>query len=172
MKKYLPLAFFLCALGAAAQPYPGKPVRLVVPYAAGGPADLLAREAARGLSDALGQQFIIDPRPGGGAMIGTEAVVKAPADGYTLLVSTAASHIVSPAMEKAPRYDGLKDLAPVAMFANVPNVISANLSVPAGNVKELIAYAKANPGKLSYGSAGNGSSPHLAGEMLDRKSVV
>jgi tripartite-type tricarboxylate transporter receptor subunit TctC len=166
IKRFLLFAYLLWSTGALAQVYPSKPVRLVVPYAAGGPADLLAREVARGLSEALGQPFIIEPKAGGGSMIGTEAVVRASPDGHTFLVSTAASHIVSPAMEKSPRYDGLKDLAPVAMFANVPNVISANLSVPAGNVKELIAYAKANPGKLSYGSAGNGSSPHLAGEMF------
>ena len=166
MKKILFAALLLWSATAPAQPYPAKPVRFVVPYAAGGPADLLAREVGHGLASALGQQVIVEPKPGGGSLIGAETVVRSTPDGYTLLVSTAAAHIVSPAWEKAPRYDGLKDLVPVVMFANVPNVITANLSVPASNLKELIAHAKANPGKLAYGSAGNGSSPHLAGEMF------
>jgi tripartite-type tricarboxylate transporter receptor subunit TctC len=166
MKKILYLLLSLAACGAIAQPYPSKPLRLVVPYAAGGPADLLTRELAKGLQEAVSQPVIVDPRPGGGAMIGADAVAKAAPDGYTLLVSTAASIIVSPAMEAAPRYDGLKDFAPVVMVAYVPNLISAHPSVPAKNVQELIAYAKANPGKLAYGSAGNGSGPHVAGELF------
>src|SRR3954468_1977354 len=155
MKLVLSLVFLLVTASARAQPYPAKPVRLVVPYAAGGPADLLTREIAKGLQEAIGQPVIVDPRPGGGSMIGAGGVAKAPADGYTLLVSTAASLIVSPAMEAHARYDGLKDFTPIAMVAYVPNLISAHPSVPAANVPELIAYAKAHPGKLAYGSAGN-----------------
>ncbi|HEX2566094.1 MAG TPA: tripartite tricarboxylate transporter substrate binding protein [Burkholderiales bacterium] len=171
MKKSL-LLLLLCAASGAFAQYPSKPVRLVVPYAAGGPADLLTREIAKGLQDAVHQPVIVDPRPGGGTMIGAELVAKAPPDGYTLLVSTAASLIVSPSMEPHPRYDGLKDFAPIAMVAYVPNLISANPSVPANNVQELIAYAKRNPGKLAYGSAGNGSGPHVAGELFKSMAGV
>jgi tripartite-type tricarboxylate transporter receptor subunit TctC len=171
MKKSL-LLLLLCAASGAFAQYPSKPVRLVVPYAAGGPADLLTREIAKGLQDAVHQPVIVDPRPGGGTMIGAELVAKAPPDGYTLLVSTAASLIVSPSMEPHPRYDGLKDFAPIAMVAYVPNLISANPAVPANNVQELIAYAKRNPGKLAYGSAGNGSGPHVAGELFKSMAGV
>jgi tripartite-type tricarboxylate transporter receptor subunit TctC len=172
MKRLFLLPFLFAALAGQAQPYPSKPIRLVVPYAAGGPADLLTREIARGLQDAIHQPVIVDPRPGGGSMIGADLVAKAAPDGYTLLVSTAASLIVSPAMEPHARYDGLKDFAPIAMVAYVPNLISANPSVPASNVQELIAYAKANPGKLAYGSAGNGSGPHVAGELFKSMAGV
>jgi len=169
MKKFLPIIFLFCLSGAVAHAfaqYPAKPIRLVVPYAAGGPADLLTREIAKGLQDAVHEPVIVDPRPGGGSMIGADLVAKSAPDGYTLLVSTAASLIVSPAMEPHARYDGLKDFAPIAMVAYVPNLITANPSVPVKNVRELIAYAKANPGKLAYGSAGNGSGPHVAGELF------
>jgi tripartite-type tricarboxylate transporter receptor subunit TctC len=166
------LLLLLCCGTAFAQPYPSKPVRLIVPYAAGGPADLLSREVAKSLSETLAQPVVIESRPGGGAMIGAEAVARSAPDGYTALVSTAASILISPAMEAAPRYDGLKDLAPVAMFASVPNVIAVHPSVPVKDVKELIAHAKKNPGKLSYGSAGNGSGPHLAGELFKTMAAV
>ncbi|HEY6822566.1 MAG TPA: tripartite tricarboxylate transporter substrate binding protein [Burkholderiales bacterium] len=171
MKKLLPVFFLFCLPAAFAQ-YPSKPIRLVVPYAAGGPADLLTREIAKGLQDAVHEPVIVDPRPGGGSMIGADLVAKSAPDGYTLLVSTAASLIVSPAMEPHARYDGLKDFAPIAMVAYVPNLITANPSVPARNVQELIAYAKANPGKLAYGSAGNGSGPHVAGELFKSMAGV
>jgi tripartite-type tricarboxylate transporter receptor subunit TctC len=172
MKKLLCFLMLAWTTGALAQAYPAKPVRLIVPYAAGGPADLLTRELAKGLGDAITQPVIVDPRPGGGSMIGADAVAKAAPDGYTLLVSTAASLIVSPAMEANPRYDGLKDLSPIVMVAYVPNLISAHPSIPAKNVQELIAYAKANPGKLAYGSAGNGSGPHVAGELFKQMAGV
>jgi len=172
MSKLLGALFIFLTLTAFAQPYPSKPVRLIVPYAAGGPADLLTREIAKGFQDAIGQPVIVDPRPGGGSMIGADAVAKAAPDGYTLLVSTAASLIVSPSMEAHARYDGLKDFAPIAMVAYVPNLISAHPSVPVSNVRELIAYAKANPGKLAYGSAGNGSGPHVSGELFKAMAGV
>jgi tripartite-type tricarboxylate transporter receptor subunit TctC len=175
MKKFLPIIFLFCLSGAVAHAfaqYPAKPIRLVVPYAAGGPADLLTREIAKGLQDAVHEPVIVDPRPGGGSMIGADLVAKSAPDGYTLLVSTAASLIVSPAMEPHARYDGLKDFAPIAMVAYVPNLITANPSVPVKNVRELIAYAKANPGKLAYGSAGNGSGPHVAGELFKAMAGV
>ena len=169
--KLIGTLLLFCAATALAQSYPSKPVRLIVPYAAGGPADLLTREIAKGFQDAIAQPVIVDPRPGGGSMIGADAVAKAAPDGYTLLVSTAASLIVSPAMEAHARYE-LKDFAPIAMVAYVPNLISAHPSVPVSNVRELIAYAKANPGKLAYGSAGNGSGPHVAGELFKSMAGV
>ena len=168
------LSLFMLAFSAsaAAQAFPTKPLRLINPYAAGGPADLLGREVAKGLADVLGQPVVVENRPGGGTVIGAEAVVRSAPDGYTLLVSTAASIIVAPAMERTPRYDGQKDLVPVSMYAYVANLITAHPSVPAKNLQELVAYAKANPGKLTYGSAGNGSGPHLAGELFKSMAGV
>jgi tripartite-type tricarboxylate transporter receptor subunit TctC len=172
MIRVLAVLLGLWAGAALAQQYPSKPVRLINPYAAGGPADLVGRELAKGLGEVLGQSIIVENRPGGGTMIGAEAVVKAAPDGYTFLVSTASPIIIAPAMERAPRYDGVKDLVPVTMFAAVPNLIATHPSVPVKTLKELIDYARANPGKLAYASAGNGSSPHLAGEQFKQLTGV
>src|SRR5262245_22325974 len=157
---------------ALAQAYPSQVIRLINPYAAGGPADLLAREIATGLAEALGQQIVIENKPGAGSTIGAEFVARARPDGYTLLLSGAPSHVIVPAMQAKPLYDGINDFTPVCMFATVPNVIVANPARPYTTLAELIAYAKANPGKVTYGSAGNGSIGHLATELLGRRAGV
>lgn len=151
--------------------YPSKPITMVNPYAAGGPADILGRELAKRLGDALGQQVIVDNRPGGGASVGSAYVARSAADGYTLLMGTAAAHTVTPLATKVP-YDGLKDFEFVGMIANVPNVLTVNPAVKAGTLKEFIELAKSQPGKLSYASAGMGSSPHIAFEMFKHAAGI
>jgi tripartite-type tricarboxylate transporter receptor subunit TctC len=167
------LVSFLCAAPAAMaqDKYPSRPLTLVNPYAVGGPADLLGRALAKGLGDALGQPVIVENRAGGGASIGTAYVAKAAPDGYTLLIGTAAAHTVTPAATKVP-YDGIADFEFVGMVANVPNVMTVHPSLAAQNVKEFIALAKAQPGKLSYVSAGLGSSPHIGGEMFKHAAHI
>lgn len=160
----LPAAF-------AQQAYPTKFIRLVNPYAAGGPLDALAREVMRPLSELLGQQFVLDNRPGGGSTVGADLVAKAAADGYTLLLSGSPSHVILPAMMRVP-YDGIKDFTPVAMFATIPNLIVARQGLPVTTLQSLIDYAKANPGKLSYGSPGNGSIGHLSTELLKKLAGI
>ena len=163
------LGVMLCiaiAQTASAQTYPSKLIKLVNPYAAGGPFDLVAREVAKPLGEILGEQIIIENRPGGGATLGADYVAKSAADGYTLLLSSSPSHIIMPAMMKSVPYAGLNDFTPVAMIATVPNLIVVRPSLPVTSLQSLIEYAKANPGKLSYGSPGNGSIGHLATEML------
>lgn len=147
-----------------AQNYPVKSIRIVVPFAPGGPNDILARLIGQKLTEAWGQQVIADNRPGGGTVIGTEVVTKSPADGYTLLmVST--SHTSNPSLRKLP-YHPIRDLEPVILVASGPNVVLAHPSLPARSVKELIAVAKARPDQVAYGSGGLGTSTHLSGAML------
>ncbi|HUD31703.1 MAG TPA: tripartite tricarboxylate transporter substrate binding protein, partial [Variovorax sp.] len=151
---------------AQAQDYPSRPLKLVVPFAPGGGADIVARALATPLARRLGQPVIVDNRPGSGGTMGADAVAKAPADGYTLLYTTPGPQFTNPyLMDKLP-YDPVKDLVPVTQVAVVPSVLVVNRTVPATNLKELIAYARANPGKLNFASAGIGSSSHLAGELL------
>jgi tripartite-type tricarboxylate transporter receptor subunit TctC len=165
------LAIGLVATAASAQDFPSKPITLVNPYAAGGPADLLARTVAAGMSDLLGQQIVILNKPGGATAIGAAHVASSPPDGYTLLIAGASSHIVTPALAKLT-YDGIKDFAPVAMVANVPNVLVVRPSLAVKSVPELIALAKSKPAALNYGSVGNGSQPHLAAEMFKQMTGV
>ncbi|MBH1964241.1 MAG: tripartite tricarboxylate transporter substrate binding protein [Comamonadaceae bacterium] len=169
------LASLLVAVAAVANaqgdPFPSKPITMVNPYAAGGPADILGRELAKRLGDVLGQQVIVDNRPGGGASVGAAFVARAPADGYTLLMGTAAAHTVTPLATKVP-YDGIKDFEFVGMIANVPNILTINPGVKAGTLKEFIALVKPQPGKLSYASAGMGSSPHIAFEMFKHTAGI
>ncbi|HKS60282.1 MAG TPA: tripartite tricarboxylate transporter substrate binding protein [Xanthobacteraceae bacterium] len=148
-----------------AQPYPARPVRIVVGLAAGGSNDIIARLMGQWLSERLGQQFIIDNRPGAGSNIATEAVVRAPADGYTLLLVGSANAINATLYDKL-KFNFLHDIAPTASIAHQPLVMLVHPSVPAKTVPEFIAYAKANPGKITMASAGNGSAPHLAGELF------
>lgn len=155
----------------AQQTYPTKYIRLINPYAAGGPLDALAREVTRPLSELLGQQFVLDNRPGGGSTLGAELVAKATPDGYTLLLSGSPSHIILPAMMKVP-YDGIKDFTPIAMFATIPNLIVAKAGLPVASLPSLIDYAKAHPGKLTYGSPGNGSIGHLSMELLKKLAGI
>jgi tripartite-type tricarboxylate transporter receptor subunit TctC len=150
---------------ARAQAYPTQPVRIIVGVAAGGPTDILARLLAQWLSERLGQQFLVENRPGAGTNIATEAVVRAPADGYTLLFVGPASAINATLYDKLS-FNFLRDIAPVAGFLRGPTVLVVNPSVPAKSVPELIAYAKANPGKLNFASAGNGTGPHMFGELF------
>ncbi|GGX34161.1 ABC transporter substrate-binding protein [Pigmentiphaga litoralis] len=155
----------LAANGVSAQAFPTKPIVLVNPYAAGGPADLIARALAKDLATELGQSVVVENKPGAGASIGAGFVARAEPDGYTLLLGTAAAHIVTPLIQKVP-YDGIQDFAFVALAPTQPNLLVVHPDVKATNVKELIALAKASPGKLNYGSSGAGTSPHLGGELL------
>ncbi len=162
---------WLAPAAMAQDSYPSRPITLVNPYAVGGPADLLARALAKSLGEALGQAIIVENKAGGGASIGAASVAKAAADGYTLLIGTAAAHTVTPAATKVP-YDGIASFEFVGMVANVPNVLTAHPSLPAQNLKDFIALAKSQPGKLSYASAGLGSSPHIGGEMFKHAAQV
>jgi len=148
-----------------AQAYPARPVRLIIGYTPGGSADLTARLMAQWLSERLGQSFVVESRPGGGTNIATEAVVRAPADGYTLLLVAPANAINATLYEKL-NYDFIRDMAPVAGLIRFPNVMEVNPSVPAKTVPEFIAYAKANPGKINYASSGNGSTIHMSAELF------
>jgi tripartite-type tricarboxylate transporter receptor subunit TctC len=156
---------FVVAL-AQAQPYPAQPIRLVVPFAPGGGSDIIARVLSEPLSRQLGQPVIIDNKPGAGATIGADFVAKSQPDGYTLLYTTIGPQITNPFLMKSLPYDPVKDLAPVAMLAELDNVLVVHPSVPAKTVRELIAYAKANPGKLNFSSSGMGTSSHLGGEFF------
>jgi tripartite-type tricarboxylate transporter receptor subunit TctC len=148
-----------------AQAYPSRPVRIVVGFAAGGPLDIVARLMAQWLSDRLGQQFVIENRAGGGGNIATEAVINAPPDGYTLLMVSPANTVNTTLYEKL-NFNFTRDTAPVAGIMRTPNVMVVDPSFPAKTVPEFIAYAKANPGKINMGSAGNGTSQHVAGELF------
>ena len=150
---------------ARAQAYPSRPVRIVVPFTPGGASDITARLIGQWLSERLGQQFVIDNRPGGGTNIGTEAVVRAPADGYTLLLVGGFNAVNATFYDKL-NYNFMRDIAPVASIVRTPFVMVVNPSVPAKSVPEFIAYAKANPGRITFGSAGIGGSNHLAGELF------
>ena len=150
---------------ARAQAYPTRPVRIIVAVAAGSAMDILARLVSQWLSERLGQQFVIENRPGGGNNIGTEAAVRAPADGYTLLMVNTVNAINATLYEKL-NYNFIRDIAPVASIARAPFVMEVHPSVPAKTVPEFIAYAKANPGKINMASAGNGSGAHVSGELF------
>jgi tripartite-type tricarboxylate transporter receptor subunit TctC len=152
-------------LAVLAQAYPAKPIRLVVPYAPGGASDTFARPVAQRLSETLGQQFIVDNRPGAGSIIGTDIVAKAAPDGYTLLI-TFSSHYLLPFFSKNVSFDTVKDFTPIGAAAVTPMVLVTHPSLPVGTLRELIDYGKKNPGKLSYAIAGTGSNQHLAGELL------
>ena len=156
----------LCAAAQAADPWPARPIRVINPYAPGGPSDNIVRLLAEGIGSELGQPVIVESKPGGGTAIGANFVAHAPADGYTFLLGTVAPLIVQPNINKALPYNVTKDFTPVGMFATVPNLISVNPSVPVKSLAELITYAKANPGKLNYASAGLGTGPHLGGELF------
>ena len=156
---------------ARAQAYPSRPVRIIDGFAAGGPADTLARLTAQWLSERLGQQFVIDNRPGGGTNIGTEAVVRAPADGYTLLMVGGYNAINATLYDKL-NHNFIRDIAPVAGIIVVPNVMVVNPSVPAATVPEFIAYAKSKPGKTTMASAGTGTPSHVTGELFKMMAGV
>jgi tripartite-type tricarboxylate transporter receptor subunit TctC len=150
---------------AKADTYPSRPVRLIVFYAAGGGNDIIARLMGQWLSERLGQSFVVENRPGGGGNLGTEYVVRAAADGYTLLLSSSAN-VVNMSLYDKLDFDFVRDIAPVASISYEPNIMVVNPSVPAKTVPEFIAYAKANPGTINFASAGIGSSQHMSGEMF------
>ena len=152
--------------------YPTKPVRLVVPFPAGGTTDIIARATAQKLSEAWGQQVIVDNRPGAGGNVGSELVAKSAPDGYTLLMGTVGTHAINPSLYAKMPYDHVKDFAPVILVAGVPNVLVVNPELPVKSIPELIAYAKANPGKLNFASSGNGTSIHLSGELFKAMTGV
>jgi tripartite-type tricarboxylate transporter receptor subunit TctC len=156
---------------AGAQAYPARPVRMIIGFAPGGPADILGRLIGQWLSERLGQQFVIESRPGAGSNIATEAVARASADGYTLLVVTSANTINASLYDKL-NYNFIRDMAPVSGIIRVPQVIEVHPSVPATTVPEFIAYAKANPGKINMASAGNGTVQHVAGELFKAMAGV
>jgi tripartite-type tricarboxylate transporter receptor subunit TctC len=162
----LTVAALITAVGASAQSsYPNRPVKIIVPFAASGPADNYARFMAQRLQDALGQPFVVDNRPGAGAIIGTDAAAKSPADGYTLLMMSNTQTVNESLIPTKP-YNLLKDFAPIAPINYSDLVLVVNPSVPANNLAELLKYARANPGKLNYASSGNGTPYHMAGELF------
>ena len=164
------LGLGLAALPTAwAQPYPQKPVKVVVAFTAGGTTDILGRLVSQQLTEKLKQPFVVDNKPGAGGNLGTELVVRAPADGYTLLVNSVGPIAVNPTLYGKLPYNPLTDLVPIVQIADVPNVLVVHPSVPAQTLEELVAYAKANPGKLNYGSTGIGTSSHLSSFMLGKR---
>ena len=157
---------------AHAQDYPSKPIRLIVPYPAGGTTDILARLCAIQLGQRLKQTVVVENRAGASGAIGSAEVARAAPDGYTLLMATASSHGINSAVYKKLPYDAVKDFAPVTMVASTPNIIVVNPSVPAKDLKELIALAKSQPGKLNFGSTSLGGSPHMSAELLKMMARV
>jgi tripartite-type tricarboxylate transporter receptor subunit TctC len=166
------IAALLSSSVAWAQPYPVKPIRLVAPSTPGDAPDVIARLIADKLSPVLGQQVVVENRPGAGGVVGSDYVAKALPDGYTLIMGNAGSHGINAAVYSKLPYDIQKDFAPVSQVAVAPNVMVINPSVPANSVSEFIAYAKANPGKLSYASGGNGSSAHMSMELFKSMSGI
>jgi len=162
----LGLLLAAAAAGAWAQGYPARPIRIVVPFPAGGATDILAREAAQKLTEVWGQPVIVDNRPGAGGNIGSELVARAAPDGYTLEMGTVGTHAINASLYAKMPYDHVRDFAPVILVASVPNVLVVNPALPVNSVQELIAYAKANPGKLNFASSGSGTSIHLSGELF------
>ena len=156
---------FVAGASAQAQ-WPTRVVKVVVPFAAGGTTDILGRLMAQKLSEEYGQQFIVENKAGAGGNLGADSVAKADADGYTFVIGTPGPHVINQYIYKNQPFDGVKDLAPVVVIARVPNLISVNPDVKAKTLQEFIALAKANPGKLSYASPGNGSTGHVATELL------
>ena len=172
-KRLLVAASLVGACTAAwAQTYPTKMIRVVVPYAAGGPTDIVARLISQSMGDAWKQPVVVENRPGAGGMIGTEYVSKASADGYTLLISGSGPVVVNQSLFKKMSYDTVKDLAPITALVSSPTVLIVPPSLGVNSVSELIALAKAKPGQLNYASAGNGTPPHLAGELLKSMAGV
>jgi tripartite-type tricarboxylate transporter receptor subunit TctC len=155
----------LCPTLAIAQDFPNKPIKLIVPFPPGGPNDIIARVVGQRMSEIVKQPIVIENRSGQGGVTGTDAVAKSPPDGYTIAIASAGALAISPSMEKVA-YETLKDLQPITLVATVPEMLVVATSVPANNMKELVALASAQPGKLNFASSGPGSLPHLAGELF------
>ena len=167
---YLGIALSI-SLSVFAQTYPNKPVRLVVPYAAGGGVDTVARAVAQQLTESMGQPILVENRPGANSVIGTEHVAKSTADGYTLLV-TLVSHYAMPFLSRNVRYDPVRDFTPITIIGKAPQAMFVNPSTGIKSVKELIDFTKANPGKVSYATSGAGTSQHLGGELLNHAAGI
>ena len=162
----------LLPLAANAQAYPSKPITIIVPFSAGGTTDILARVVGQALTAELGQSVIIDNRAGAGGNIGGQLAARSQADGYTLFMGTVGTHAINESLYKKMPFDPIKDFAPLSRVANVPNLLVAHPSQPVKTVPEMIAYAKANPGKITFGSSGSGSSIHLSGELFKSMAKV
>ena len=165
-KSLLSVLLALFAVVAQAQPYPAKPIRLVVPFPAGGATDLFARAVSIKLGEKLGTSIIVDNKPGAGGAIGTDNVAKAAPDGYTLLLATSSTHSIGPNLNPSLPYDVVQDFTPIAHVGSAPNLMLVPNSAPARTVKDWIAYARSNPGKLNYASSGNGTIVHLTSELF------
>ncbi|MDM0089598.1 MULTISPECIES: tripartite tricarboxylate transporter substrate binding protein [unclassified Variovorax] len=166
-------ALSLAPLAAQAQAaFPSKPITIIVPFSAGGTTDILARVVGLHMGTDLGQPVVVDNRAGAGGNIGGQAAARAPADGYTLFMGTVGTHAINQSLYKKMPFDPIKDFAPLSRVAMVPNLLVVNPGQPYKSVKELIAYGKANPGKINFGSSGNGSSIHLSGELFKQMTGV
>lgn len=166
-------ALFACiALGASAQSYPNRPIRLVVPFPAGGTTDILARAVSQKLTEALGQAVVVDNRAGAGGNIGSDLVAKSAPDGYTLLMGTVGTHAINPSLYSKMPYDHVKDFVPVVLVAGVPNVLVVNPALPVQSVADLIKLAKDKPGTINFASSGSGTSIHLSGELFKTMAGV
>lgn len=166
------VALLMAAATATAQQYPAKPVRVVVPFPPGGTADTLGRLVAGKLTDSLGQTFVVENRPGAGGLVGSELASQAPGDGYTLLVSGIASHAIAPALAAKPPFDPIKDFTHVALFGGPPSVFAVHPALPVKDVKSFVAFARARPRELSYGSPGNGTQGHLMAEVFRQAAKI
>jgi len=176
MKRFLRSAGLFALAGAAAlssaQTYPNKPVRIVVPYPAGGPIDMTTRPLAQKLSDAMGNPVVVDNRGGANGMIGTDNVAKSPADGYSLVVASGGAFAIGPHVYAKMPFDVFKDFAPVSLFVTMPELLAVHPALPVRSVKELVALAKQRPNELNFGSSGTGSTPQLAAEMLKSAAKI
>ena len=170
MRTLLPVLLLWSTLASAQ--YPAKPIHLIVPFPPGGGNDTVARAIATQISPELGQPVVIDNKPGAGGSVGAELAAKSPADGYTLFLAGVGSHVVNPNVHKKLGYDPLKDFAPITLIASAPSVLVVNPKVPAQNIAEFTAYARANPGKLNYASNGTGSAAQLAAAMYETMAGV
>ncbi|WP_028168234.1 Bug family tripartite tricarboxylate transporter substrate binding protein [Bradyrhizobium elkanii] len=176
-KKRLYTAIAALAVGAASHPaqaqdYPNRPITLVIPFAPGGSTSIVGRGIAEKMSELLGEKIVIDNRPGAGGTVGTKAVAKSDPDGYTLVLGYTGTLAIGPSLYKKAGYDPRKDFAPIGMIGNAPNSLVVHPSFPAKSVAELIAYAKQNPGKVSFGSAGAGTASHITGEYFARSAGI
>jgi tripartite-type tricarboxylate transporter receptor subunit TctC len=172
LHRFLIAALVVVATSVSAQPYPSKPIRLVVPFPAAGTTDILARDVGQRLTETLGQPVVIDNRPGAAGNVGSDVVAKSAPDGYTLLMCTVSSHAINPGLYSKLPYDHIKDFAPVILVARVPNVLEVNPGVPVYTVADLIKLAKEKPGEINFASSGSGTSIHLSGELFKTMTGV
>jgi tripartite-type tricarboxylate transporter receptor subunit TctC len=172
LARFLALLLWGVALVSQAQPYPSRPVRIIAPFSPGTATDILARQLAAGLTQELGQPVAVENRPGGAAIIGTEAVAKSPPDGYTILLGSSQSHATNSSLIRKLPYDPIADFAPIARISVFPAVLVVHQSIPAKTVSELVAYAKQRPGQINYASTGPGTQAHLQAAMLAATSGI